>query len=177
MFKRLSRAFVVPPWAFGSLAKCECHKLCLLGSDYQIQIENSPFASCMRSESRINYFRIVGEISNAIFSKSHFQSPGQNISRKKSAENLLFEMKTTLDRSYKVSGTHFEKPFSFLNYSRPESPKKAKKICRKLDGPAKNIGFIFEKSVPLTLYIYLPSISVQIFVDIRRTDLSKFCPA
>ena len=65
-----------------------------------------------------------------------------------------------------MSGTHFEKSFRFSNYSRLKSPKKAKKICRKLDGPPKNIGFISEKSVPLILYIYLLRIAVQIFVDI-----------
>ena len=166
MFKRLSDAFVVRPWAFGSLAKCECHALCLLGSDYQMQIENSPYASCMRRGSRINYSQIVGEISNTIFSKSHFQSPGQNISRRKSAENLLFKMKNTLDRSYKMSGTHFEKLFRFSNYSKLKSPKTAKRICRNLDGPPKNIGFISEKSIPLILYIYFLRIAVQIFVDI-----------
>ena len=75
-------------------------------------------------------------------------------------------MKNTLDRRYKMSGTHYEKSFRFPNYSRLKAPKKAKQICQKLDGPPKNVGFISEKSVPLILYIYLLRIAVQIFVDI-----------
>ena len=166
MFKRLSRAFVVRPWAFGSLAKCECHALCLLGSDYQMQIENSPFASYMRRGSRINYSKIVGEISNTIFSKSHFQSPGQNISRKKSAKNLLFKMKNTLDRSYKMSGTHFEKSFRFLNYSRLKSPKKVKKYAGNWMVRQKTL-VSFLKNLFRSFCTYtLLRIAVQIFVDI-----------